>query len=132
MTLDAAEAWIKARLDQSSRMLCALEAQGEAIGAITLVFQPEPKHHSAEIGFWLGEQYWNKGIATEAVRAFTQYGFREHGLSRIYAHVFAWNVASMRVLEKCGYQREGLLRQSAVKDGKMVDEVLYAKLHGDR
>lgn len=111
MTLDAAEAWIQARLDQSSRLLCAIEAQGEAIGAIALIFQPEQKRHSAEIGFWLGEKYWNRGIATEAVQAFTEYGFTEHGLSRIYAHVFAWNLASMRVLEKCGYQQEGWLRQ---------------------
>ena len=130
MTLDAAQQWIKTRLEQSSRLFCAIEVDG-VIGAISLIFQPEPKRHSAEIGLWLAEEYWNKGIATEAVRALTEYGFTEQGLTRIFAHVFEWNLASMRVLEKCGYKREGWLRQSTIKDGKAVDEALYAKLRDE-
>ncbi len=131
MTLDAAEQWVKTRLDQSSTVLCAIEVHGEVVGAIGLTVQPGPKSHSAEIGFWIGEDHWNKGITTEAVRAFTEYGFTQHGLSRIYAHVFGWNTASMHVLEKCGYQREGSFRQSVMKDGKTIDQALYAKLCDD-
>jgi RimJ/RimL family protein N-acetyltransferase len=131
MTLDAAQQWLEARLNQSTTVLCAIEVDWEVVGAIGLTVQPGLKSHSAEIGFWLGEKYWNKGITTEAVRAFTEYGFTQHGLSRIYAHVFSWNAASMRVLEKCGYQREGWLRQSVVKGGKLVDQAFYAKLRDD-
>ena len=127
MSIDTAQQWLKIRLEQSSRLFCAIEVDG-AVGAISLIFQSEPKHHSAEIGYWLGEEYWNKGIMTEAVQALTEYGFSERNLSRIYAHVFSWNTASMRVLEKGGYQREGWLRQSVVKDGKVVDEAFYARL----
>jgi RimJ/RimL family protein N-acetyltransferase len=83
---------------------------------------------SAEIGYFVGEPWWNRGIATEAVGACTRHGFEALDLVRIHAAVFAWSTASMRVLEKCGYEREGVLRKSVSKDGEIIDSVLYARI----
>ena len=81
---------------------------------------------SAEIGYWLGEAYWGRGIVTEAVSALTQWAFDNFDLSRIYAGVLEWNPASMRVLEKAGYQLEGRLRKAVVKQNHVMDEFIYA------
>jgi RimJ/RimL family protein N-acetyltransferase len=83
---------------------------------------------TAEIGYWLGEPFWGRGIATAAVAAFTAHAFADLGLRRVFARVLEWNPASARVLEKCGYALEGRLRRSALKDGKVADELLYARL----
>jgi ribosomal-protein-alanine N-acetyltransferase len=76
----------------------------------------------------LGEEYWGRGIATEAVGAVTQHGFDALGLVRIYAAVFDGNPASVRVLEKNGFEKEGFLRKSAIKAGRVVDQLLYARV----
>jgi RimJ/RimL family protein N-acetyltransferase len=78
------------------------------------------------VGYWLGEAFWNRGIMTSALGAFTPYAFDSFDLIRIFAGVFSTNPASMRVLEKAGYTREGVLRRSVVKDGQVLDQVLYA------
>ena len=81
---------------------------------------------SAEIGYWLGESVWGRGIATEALTALTAETFKRFEITRLYALPFADHAASVRVLEKAGYVREGHLRQSAIKDGKIRDQLLYA------
>ena len=81
---------------------------------------------SAEIGYWLGEPFWGRGIATEALDAMTRYAIETHALTRMYALPFAWNAASCRVLEKAGYVLEGRLRRSAIKDGVVIDQLQYA------
>ena len=88
---------------------------------------------SAEIGYWLGEAYWNRGIATRAVKALTTYVFTQDqfDINRIYAGIFEYNTASARVLEKAGYQMEARLRKSVTKDDKTVDELVFAILKDD-
>ena len=81
---------------------------------------------SAEIGYWLGEPFWGRGIATSALVAVTSYAIETHRLTRIYAVPFAWNAASCRVLEKAGYVLEARLRNSAIKDGRLTDQLQYA------
>ena len=81
---------------------------------------------SAEFGYWLGERLWGRGIVTEALRAVTAAAFTRYDLTRIYAVPFADHTASVRVLEKAGYVREGRMQQSAIKDGKIRDQLLYA------
>jgi RimJ/RimL family protein N-acetyltransferase len=81
---------------------------------------------SAEIGYWLGEPFWGRGITTEALVAVTRYAIETHGLTRLYSVPFAWNTASCRVLEKAGYLLEGRLRRSAIKDGTVTDQMQYA------
>jgi len=83
---------------------------------------------STEVGYWLGEAFWGRGIVTEALKATTRYAFDTYGVTRVYAVPFEWNVPSQRVLEKAGYAFEGRMRRSAIKDGKIIDQLLYAYL----
>jgi len=106
----------------------AIAVGEEAVGGIGYEIQPDVHRISAEIGFWLGEAHWGKGIMTEALRAVTEQAFHTHNLRRIFAGVFEWNRASMRVLEKAGYSCEAQLRRAATKDGKTIDVYLYAML----
>ncbi len=81
---------------------------------------------TAEIGYWLAEPFWGRGIATRAVAEATVYGFEKLGLARLQAEVFARNAASGRVLEKCGYRLEGRLHQKVFKADEILDSLLYA------
>jgi RimJ/RimL family protein N-acetyltransferase len=83
--------------------------------------------HVAGLGYWLGEAFWGRGITTEAVAALTDFCFENFPLRRIYAEAFANNPASARVLEKAGFVLEGRLKNNVVKDGKLLDSLLYAK-----
>jgi RimJ/RimL family protein N-acetyltransferase len=104
----------------------AIAVNGEAVGSIGYVMHSDVERVSAEIGYWLGEPYWGRGILTDALKGVTSYAMTTHGLTRIYALPFSWNVASCRVLEKAGYVLEARLRCSAVKDGELTDQMQYA------
>lgn len=106
----------------------AIEAGGEAVGGLGLVAGSDVERFSAEIGYWLGEAVWGRGLATAALRAATEYGFARLGLRRIFALPFAYNAASSRVLAKAGYRREALLADAAFKEGRFVDQELWAAL----
>jgi [ribosomal protein S5]-alanine N-acetyltransferase len=104
----------------------AIEVDGKAVGGVGFMPQQDIERVSAEIGYWLGEPYWGRGICTDALKAVTQHAVEQHGLTRIFALPFAHNLASCRVLEKAGYSLEGYLRRSAIKDGRIADQKLYA------
>jgi ribosomal-protein-alanine N-acetyltransferase len=106
----------------------AIEIEGEAAGAIGLEPGYDIERIGAELGYWLGRRWWGHGIASDAVVAVTAYAFDTLGLERVFALPFTHNTASLRVLEKAGYEREGLLRRSALKGGQVVDQYLYAAL----
>jgi ribosomal-protein-alanine N-acetyltransferase len=125
-TKEDAEQWIAFAQRQDPQTIFAIEVDGEAVGGIALELGNDVERCSAEIGYWLGEAFWGRGIATAAVRALTGYGFEAFGLTRVFAVPFATSPASMRVLEKCGYVREGTMRRSAIKEGVVLDQVLYA------
>ena len=104
----------------------AIELDGLSIGGIGITLREGILAKSAEIGYWLGEPYWGRGITSEALAAVVDYAMLQFGLIRLEAPVFEWNPASMRVLEKCGFVREAILRSGAIKDGKVTDLYLYA------
>ncbi len=106
----------------------AMEYAGEAIGGIGFKLGTDVARISAEMGYWLGEPHWGRGLAARAVLASSEWAFESYKLTRIFAMAFSHNVASMRVLEKAGFEREGILRRSAVKNGVILDQVLYAKV----
>jgi len=106
----------------------AISVAGEAVGGIGFTPQHDVEHRAAEIGYWLGEEFWGKGIATDSLIAVTNYAFANFDLCRLYAHVFDWNRASARVLEKAGYAFEGRLRKSVTKDGQTIDQLMYAMI----
>jgi RimJ/RimL family protein N-acetyltransferase len=104
----------------------AIAVDGDAVGGIGFVLQGDVERVSAEVGYWLGEAFWGRGIVTEALVAVTRYAIERHQLTRLFAVPFAYNTASCRVLEKAGYALEGTLRRSAIKDGAIVDQFQYA------
>jgi len=105
----------------------AIEYDGDFCGVIGLVFQKDIYRKSAEIGYWIGEPYWGKGIASLAVGLLTDYGFNRLHLVRIFAGVFEHNFASMRVLQKNGYTKEAVLKKAVIKNGIILDEHRFAK-----
>ena len=127
-TDEDARRWLGAAVVMEPLRFFAIEVGGEAAGGIGVSPFVDIYRRSGEIGYWLARSHWNRGIVGEAARAVTQYAFETLDLVRVQTGVLAWNVASMRVLEKCGYEREGVQRRAAFKDGCFVDLVMYACL----
>jgi ribosomal-protein-alanine N-acetyltransferase len=123
-----AEAFLIAVGEQSVRTTFAIATDDEAIGGIGLEFGADVHRFTAELGYWLGEPFWGRGIMTDAVRCFTAWTFENLEVYRIHAMVFAGNRASARVLEKAGFVQEGRLRANVFKDGQIMDQLLYAKI----
>jgi [ribosomal protein S5]-alanine N-acetyltransferase len=111
---------------QPSPTVWAIDVHGDAVGGIGIELHTDVERVSAEIGYWLGEAVWGRGIATEALTAVTAEAFKRFDITRLYALPFADHAASVRVLEKAGYVREGHLRRSAIKNGKIRDQFLFA------
>jgi ribosomal-protein-alanine N-acetyltransferase len=110
----------------------AIEVAGEFAGGIGFTLHADVERVGAEVGYWLGQSFWGRGVATEALRLLTRDVFETHReLRRLYAVPFSSNAASARVLEKAGYRREGTLRQSAIKDGKVLDQWMYSILRDE-
>ncbi len=127
-TLKDAALWVRIASHDRSMLNLAIEYEKQAIGAIGVIFKNDVYRHTAEIGYWLGEKYWGKGIMTRAVLALTDYVFQHYEVRRIYAGLFEYNQASARVLEKAGYHLEARLAKNVTKNGKTVDELIYTKL----
>ncbi|MEL6251265.1 MAG: GNAT family protein [Bacteroidota bacterium] len=105
--------------------------KGRLAGVISLVAQEDIYRKTAEIGYWLGEPFWGKGIATQAVKMITKYGFEQMDFIRLYAGIFEYNIGSMRVLEKNGYVKEGIFKKALIKNNQIWDEHRYALLKED-
>ena len=127
-TLKDAQLWVQLAGKDPNALNLAIEVAEEAVGGIGVIFKEDVYHRTAEIGYWLGEPYWKKGITTRSVRAVTDYVFAHYDICRLYAGIFDYNVASGKVLEKAGYTLEARLRKSVTKDNRTVDELIYAKL----
>jgi len=124
-----AEKWIAiCESNQGPTTYFAIELDGEAIVGIGCRLMDDVHSKTAEIGYWLGEPFWGRGIATAALKLTTDYAFQTFPLERLQATVFEWNPASARVLEKAGYMLEGRLQCSIFKDGRLADSLLYARL----
>ena len=123
-----ATAWIERVKDESPTLNFAIDVDGSAVGGISIRLGEDVYRRSAEIGYWLGEPFWGRGIAGEALRAVTDHAFATFDVIRLEAGVFGWNPASARVLEKAGYTLEGRLRQAIIKDGRLTDRLLYGLL----
>ncbi len=127
---DARE-FLRAARQRTPETTLAIAVDGEAVGSVGFVLHPDVERVSAEIGYWLAEPFWGRGITTEALAAVTTHAIAAHGLTRIYALPFARNAPSCRVLEKAGYVLEARLRKSAIKNGEITDQLQYAFIAGD-
>jgi len=105
----------------------AIEVEGEAVGSIGVFPQSDIHEKSAEIGYWLSERYWRKGIMSGAIREIAKYGFETFDIVRIYARPFSTNIGSQMVLEKAGFTFEARLKNALYKNNELLDELIYVK-----
>jgi ribosomal-protein-alanine N-acetyltransferase len=124
-----ADAWIGLNTEDPPPLLAfAIEVDGRLAGGCGLEPGSDVHRRTAKLGYWLARACWGRGIATAAASTLARWAFAEQPFVRLEAMVFAWNPASMRVLEKSGFQREGVLRSSVERDGSIIDAVMYARV----
>jgi ribosomal-protein-alanine N-acetyltransferase len=126
-TIDDAHEFLQKKIIEQSATIFCIEIDGAAVGGIGIHPGQDVHRHTATLGYWLGAEFWGRGIMTEAVAALTDFCFENFPLRRISAEVFANNPASARVLEKAGFTFEGRLKNHVVKDGQLLDSLLYAR-----
>ncbi|MDA1189689.1 MAG: GNAT family N-acetyltransferase [Chloroflexi bacterium] len=125
-TEEHAKAWISLCHLEAEPVNFAITENGDLVGGIGLTVQRGARRRAAEVGFWVAEAHWGKGIATEALQAFTDYAFSRFDLIRLFAYVFEGNTRSTRVLEKVGFTYEGTLESSIVKNDEVYGELVFA------
>ena len=113
---------------QNPKTFFAIEYHGEYVGNISLSIGVDVYKKGAEIGYFIGQPFWNKGIVTKAVNLITDWGFSNLDIVRIHTGIFEFNKASQRVLEKCGYIKEAIFKKSICKNNEIYDEIRYAKI----
>lgn len=121
-----AEDWINRARSARPETSFVIDVAGEAVGSLGFELRTDVERYSAEVGYWLGEAFWGRGICTAVLKTATQYALKTYDLNRVFALPFSGNQASIRVLEKTGYRWEGILRRSAFKDGRFRDQEVYA------
>ncbi len=127
-SLENAKAYISDCIegDNSNRIVKAIVIDGEAVGSIGVFIKDDVYEKSAEIGYWLAEEFWGKGIISSAVIQVCEIAFKTFDIVRIFAEIFAYNIGSQKVLEKSGFALEGIKAKSVYKNGKIFDSCIYA------
>lgn len=125
-TEDSGKAFITFASKDTPIHLFAIEVEGKAVGGIGIHPQQDIYQKNAELGYWLAEPYWGKGIITAAVKQMVDFAFRTYDISRVYARPFGTNKASQKVLEKAGFKLEARLDKTIYKNGEYLDELIYA------
>lgn len=125
-TLEHAESFIAMVMAHPIQRVLCIEVNGEVAGSIGLHPQSDIMERNMELGYFLGEAFWGKGIATRAVEDMVKYGFNHFDIDRIYARPFGSNIASQRVLEKAGFILEARFQRTIFKLGRYEDELYYA------
>jgi len=124
-TMEDAVSWVNIMLKQDPLLVFVIDIDGELAGVVGLTMRADVYRKAPLIGYWLGEAYWGRGIMTEAVKLVVKYAFTNLGITRLQAGIFSTNPASMRVLEKAGFIKEGIARNAIIKNGIVLDEHCY-------
>lgn len=127
-TMEDAKNFKKMVDSQNPVTFFAIQYCGDYVGNISLSPGVDVYRKSAEIGYFIGQPFWNQGITTQAVHLITEWGFRHLDIMRIFTGIFEFNKASQRVLEKCGFEKEGIFRKSIFKNNTFFDEIRFAKI----
>lgn len=125
-TVKDAVYFIELTAKENPKVTFGIDYQGELCGVCGLIPQQDVYRKTAEIGYWLGEDYWGKGIASRAVKLLVPYGLNTLGFVRLQTGVFAHNLASMKVLEKNGFVKEAIFKNAVIKNGSVLDEHKFA------
>jgi RimJ/RimL family protein N-acetyltransferase len=126
-TIESAKEFLTRSTSKEPRNNFCIEINGAAAGGIGVHIGEDVHRHVASIGYWIGEEFWGRGVMSEVVPAFVNHCFATLPLHRIYAEAYQNNPASARILEKAGFALEGRLRKNVIKDGQILDSLLYAK-----
>jgi [ribosomal protein S5]-alanine N-acetyltransferase len=127
-----ADLWLAIAADPGASIQLAIDLDGLAVGGIGVIAGEGIFASTAQFGYWLGEPHWGRGIGSAAASTLAERIGRERLFARLEAQVFEWNPASMRVLERAGFEREAVLRCAATKDGYLIDTLLYARVFGHK
>jgi RimJ/RimL family protein N-acetyltransferase len=130
-TLAIAEHWVQRGHIDFGGDNWAIAFEGQAVGGCGVSADSGPLRCNAEVGWWLGEPYWGRGITTRVALTLVARGFADPTTTRLYAPVHAGNVRSMRVAEKAGFTLEGVQRKSAIKAGRAIDRYIFARTRED-
>lgn len=125
-TEEAGKAFIAFATKDDPIHIFAIDVEGEAVGGIGLHPQADVHRKNAELGYWLAEPFWGKGIITNAIKEMIEFGFKTYDINRIFARPFATNIGSQKVLEKAGFVLEGRFEKTFIKHGELLDEMVYA------
>ncbi|MCW3103156.1 MAG: family N-acetyltransferase [Bacteroidetes bacterium] len=125
-TAENGKAFISFAMQGDPVNIMAIDINGEAVGGIGIHPQSDIQRKNAELGYWLAEPFWGKGIITRAIRQMTDYGFANFDITRIYARPFETNTASKKALEKNSFVIEGRFEKTLYKNGEFLDELIYA------
>ncbi len=124
--LNDAEMYIKLFGHETPARVMAIEVNGKAVGSIGVFPQADVHRQNAEMGYWLAEPFWGKGVMSQAIAQMVDYAFKTFQVTRIFARPFGRNKASQRVLEKAGFTLEARFNQTLIKNGQPDDELVYA------
>ena len=130
-TQEDADSWVSFVSQAEPSLHLCIQVEGKVAGGIGIIVGTGTEEKTGQFGYWLGRAYWGKGIATAAARIMVEHARAHMEVARLQAPVFEWNPASMRVLEKVGFQREAVLRKSVFKDEQLIDSVMYAYILRD-
>jgi len=125
-TLEDAKNFIAFATKDEPIHIFAIDIDGQAVGGIGIHPQADIMKKNAELGYWLGEKYWGKGIISKAIREIIPWAFNTYDITRIYARPFGSNMASQKVLEKAGFVLEARIKENIFKNGEYLDELIYA------
>lgn len=125
-TVEHGKTFIEKANSSNTNLILAIDINGEAIGGIGLHPQNDIHVRNAELGYWLAEPFWGKGIITNAIKQMIPIGFNELDIDRIFARPFGTNIGSQKVLEKAGFKLEGRFEKTIFKNGEYIDELIYA------
>jgi [ribosomal protein S5]-alanine N-acetyltransferase len=131
-TEEAGIAWLKMAIHEQVNINLAIETDGEAVGGIGVTFKEDIYRINAVIGYWLSEEYWGQGLMSESVTLLVDYIFKKYpDILTVYAEIFSYNPASVRVLEKCGFHVEAIHKNAVIKNGQVIDEYRCVKFRPD-
>ncbi len=125
-TTENGKAFIEFASSHNPHHILAIEINGEAVGGIGIHPQEDIHCKNAELGYWLAEKYWGNGIISKAIPQMVEYGFTHFDINRIFARPFGSNIASQKVLEKCGFTLEARFKNTIYKQDQFQDELVYA------